>query len=93
MGNIRGITIELGFDNKSRRKLKAIAKHVGALADELEAIDNNMKPCKECGSYNYSVGEVFVDDKELFSHYIECHDCGAKYHDELPTQSQVRRIV
>lgn len=88
MANLKDMTIGLSFDKKSKQRLRAIAKHAGALADELEAIDNNMKPCKECGSYNYSVGEVFVDDKELFSHYIECHDCGAKYHDELPIQHE-----
>ncbi len=39
MGSVRGITIELGFDDKSKLKLRAIAKHVGALADDLDAID------------------------------------------------------
>ena len=34
------ITIDLNFDDKSKLKLRAIAKHVGALADELDAIDN-----------------------------------------------------
>lgn len=34
------ITIDLNFDDKSKMKLRAIAKHVGALADELDAIDN-----------------------------------------------------
>lgn len=34
------ITIDLNFDDKSKIKLRAIAKHVGALADELDAIDN-----------------------------------------------------
>lgn len=48
---VKGITIELGLGNKSKLKLRAIAKHVGALADELDAIDN-MKECPACGSYN-----------------------------------------
>lgn len=39
MADIKGITIELGLDDKSKLKLRAIAKHAGALADELERID------------------------------------------------------
>ncbi|MFJ7919727.1 hypothetical protein ACIQ6U_08200 [Lysinibacillus fusiformis] len=33
------ITIGLEFDDKSKLKLRAIAKHIGALADELDRID------------------------------------------------------
>ena len=83
MPNLKGITIDLGISDKSALKLRAIAKHAEALADELDDIDNK-KPCKECGSFNYSVGEIFADD-ELFSLYIECHDCGVKYHDRSST--------
>lgn len=39
MAKTKGITIRLEFDDKSKLKLRAIAKHVGALADELDAID------------------------------------------------------
>ncbi|MBU5254208.1 hypothetical protein KQI46_20150 [Lysinibacillus capsici] len=39
MGSVRGITIELGFDDKTKLKLRAIAKHAEALADELDRID------------------------------------------------------
>lgn len=35
------ITIDLNFDDKSKLKLRAIAKHAGALADELDRIDNS----------------------------------------------------
>lgn len=34
------ITIDLIFDDKSKLKLRAIAKHTTALADELDNIDN-----------------------------------------------------
>jgi len=40
MAKTKGITIRLEFDDKSKLKLRAIAKHVGALADDLDAIDN-----------------------------------------------------
>ncbi|WP_446936682.1 hypothetical protein [Lysinibacillus fusiformis] len=46
------ITIDLNFDDKSKLKLRAIAKHVGALVDELDVIDNAWQ-C-ECGSLDYS---------------------------------------
>lgn len=36
---IKGITIELGVTDKSVLKLRAIAKHTEALADELDRID------------------------------------------------------
>ncbi len=39
MAKTKGITIGLEFDEKSKLKLRAIAKHVGALADELDKID------------------------------------------------------
>lgn len=84
MANVKGITIELGLSDKSALKLRAISKHTEALADELDRI-NDMQPCKECGSFKYSVAKIY-DDDELISHYIECHDCGVKYHDELPTR-------
>ncbi|MGE6516649.1 hypothetical protein [Lysinibacillus sphaericus] len=41
MANVKGITIELGLSDQSVLKLRAIAKHAGALADELDAIDNS----------------------------------------------------
>lgn len=37
------ITIELGLGDKSKLKLRAIAKHAGDLADELDSIDNDIK--------------------------------------------------
>ena len=80
MASIKGITIELGSTDKSVMKLRAIAKHAEALADELDDIDNK-EPCKECGSFNYSVGELFADG-ELYSLYIECHDCGVRHYDK-----------
>ena len=40
MARVGDIQINLNFDDKSKLKLRAIAKHVGALADELDRIDN-----------------------------------------------------
>lgn len=39
MPSVGDIQINLNFDDKSKLKLRAIAKYVGALADELDAID------------------------------------------------------
>lgn len=55
----KGITIGLEFDDKSKLKLRAIAKHVGALADDLYAIDSN-----ECT-------ELSTRQIELLEHMIE----------------------
>lgn len=74
MGNVRGITIELGFDDKSRRKLKAIAKHAGALADELEEIDKAIE-CPHCGSTDTT---VFFEDNQPC--HIKCNVCVGGHH-------------
>lgn len=59
MANVKGITIELGLGDKSKLKLRAIAKHVGALADDLDAIDSN-----ECS-------ELSTKQIELLQHMVE----------------------
>ena len=47
-----GLSIAINMDtNKMQLKLRAIAKHVEALADELDAIDNVWQ-C-DCGSFEY----------------------------------------
>jgi len=85
MGSIRGITIELGFDNKSKLKLRAIAKHAEALADELDAIDNAWQ-C-ECGSTEYT---TFYECNVLTDN--QCTGCGKYFsfpiEDELPTHPE-----
>lgn len=79
------ITVDVGTE-KIQLKLRAIATHCEALADELDVIDK-LEPCRGCGSFNYSTCKVQHSDGELFSCYIECHGCGVKYHDEdLPTR-------
>lgn len=83
MGSVKGITIELGFDDKSKMKLRAIAKHAGALADELDAIDNaesNDKP-------NYS-SEKHYDDEGCPYYEVNCNKCGISYNGELPTHPE-----
>ncbi|WP_421924842.1 hypothetical protein [Lysinibacillus capsici] len=82
MGSVRGITIELGFDNKSKLKLRAIAKHVSALADELDAIDNAWT-CSECG-HGTKVTRYHDDTRD----YTQCEACGALVDDELPTHPE-----
>lgn len=86
MGNVKGITIELGFDNKSQRKLKAIAKHAGALADELEEIDNAVE-CPYCGSIDVTT-QSLVGDDEVKTSYHECEQCHRTFNDELPTHHE-----
>ncbi|TQR28333.1 hypothetical protein C7Y47_22085 [Lysinibacillus sphaericus] len=86
MAKVGGITIELGFDSKSKLKLRAIAKHAEALADELDAIDNRWE-CPRCGESDYD--DYFAG--ETFKHRV-CNACSILYDgqdikiDELPTR-------
>jgi len=85
MPSVGDISINLNFDDKSKLKLRAIAKHAGALADELDTIDSN-----ECT-------ELSTKQIELLEHMIELNKqnrmsiCSCdiervlKLDDELPT--------
>lgn len=82
MANVKGITVELGINtDKVQHKLRAIAKHVGALADELDAIDNS-KPCPHCGSLD--VRKYYIGND---IHRMMCNDCDTAFaiDDGLPT--------
>lgn len=77
----RGVTIEVGVDtDKLQLKLRAIAKHVGALADELYRIDNAWQ-C-DCGSTEYvtTFGDGFLTDNQ-------CMGCGK--HFSLPNEDEL----
>ncbi|MED3803999.1 hypothetical protein P4562_18920 [Lysinibacillus xylanilyticus] len=84
MAKVEGITIGLEFDSKSKLKLRAIAKHAGALADELDAIDNTWM-C-DCGSLDYS--DHTYPSGSLVTRV--CDKCKESYiipnDNELPTQ-------
>lgn len=69
MANLKDMTIGLSFDKKSQQRLRAIAKHASALADELEQIDNAIE-CPHCGSTDTTV--IFKDDKP---YHIKCNVC------------------
>lgn len=80
---MKGITIELGLSDKSVLKLRAIAKHAEALADELDAIDN-VEPCVECDSINHSESNLYDgNSEEPILSIKQCDDCGHSI--ELPT--------
>lgn len=66
-------TIDIVFDKKSIAKLKAIAKHAGALADELEEIENS-EECPKCGDI-METKRYFADNK-LISVSAQCNSCG-----------------
>lgn len=83
MGSVRGITIELGFDDKSKLKLRAIAKHVGALADELDLIDNTWM-C-DCGSLDYS-DHTYPSGMSVTRVCDKCKESYIIPNEELPTQ-------
>lgn len=55
-----GLTIDLGLDEKTILKLRAIAKHAEALANELDAID--AAQCLTCGGL-LEITEISIGDK------------------------------
>ena len=66
--------------NKMQLKLRAIAKHTAALADELDAIDNAWQ-CSECGSNSYT---TLFDGTNIVM--CTCDGCGKHLtNDDLPT--------
>ena len=70
---LKGITVDLSVHTKSSvAKLKAIAKHTAALADELEEIDKSI--CPECGDL-MDVTNFYADTKAIHSSSI-CSNCG-----------------
>lgn len=69
--------------NKLQLKLRAIAKHIGALADELDAIDN-MFICPQCG--NSDICKSYINGG---LNRVSCNGCGyviTDEDDELPTR-------
>ncbi|WP_150284151.1 hypothetical protein [Rummeliibacillus sp. TYF-LIM-RU47] len=71
------LTIDLGFNKRSQLKLKAIAKHAGvmakeleALADELEEIDQAIE-CPHCGSFEVS---TYMTD-HVQPYQLKCDKC------------------
>lgn len=82
------LSIDLGLDDKTKLKLRAIAKHAGALADELEAIDNGWS-CT-CGTSDYH-DTILCDGgtDEVVLHERQCNDCHTTFsmlNEELPTR-------
>lgn len=73
------ISVDMNTD-KLQLKLRAIAKHAEALADELNRIDN-MIECPECGGGD--VCEMHINNEPT---YASCNYCGHVIHDDdLPT--------
>jgi len=79
------ITIELNFDDKSKLKLRAIAKHAGALADELDGIDKGIG-CDNCGSYH--VYETGPEHLACGNCKMQFHKTNAMFYNESPTRLQ-----
>lgn len=85
---LKDLLVNIEFDEKTKLKLRAIAKHAEALADELDAIDHGWK-CS-CGSTEYQdtiMGDAGTD--EVVLHQRKCNDCHTKFSmidDELSTK-------
>lgn len=76
-GNL-SIDVAMNTD-RMQLKLRAIAKHAEALADELDAIDNAWQ-C-DCGSFKCEYSKFFSGDsgEEPYLSYRECLECGEQY--------------
>ena len=87
MANIKEMTIDIGMSKKSLLKLRAIAKHTAALADELDAIDNAWQ-C-ECGSFDYNdieiASKLYKRTCKNCNETFVINDDDEGYDDELPT--------
>ena len=84
MAEPEGITLKMEMNtDKLQMKLRAIAKHAEALANELDAIDNAWK-CPNCGASDYQ--DVFANDEFEFRHCNECNHAFTGDKVELPTQ-------
>ena len=59
--------------NQLQRKLRAIAKHAEALADELKAIDDSK--CPECGGTEIECATFYKED-EVHYERCRCLTCG-----------------
>lgn len=70
MADIKGITINFKPTPKTARKLHAIAKHAEALANELDAIDNEWA-CSNCGHDTYS--SFYANDTLQYKQCERCH--------------------
>ena len=57
------------------RKLRAIAKHTEALADELKLIDQEV--CPLCGSGDIEITKLYGDGKVVNTKY-DCKHCSAE---------------
>lgn len=69
--------IGIGIDKNMPAKLKAIAKHLNTMAEELEQI--NKESCPDCGTlgeriYGYADGMSVSKSK-----YYHCSNCGNDY--------------
>lgn len=70
-----------GFDidtSSIEKKLRAIAKHATALADELKKLDE--EKCPDCGSKEVEVARTYGDN-ERYDIAITCHNCGLGIHE------------
>jgi len=80
----KGITVSIDMDtDKMQLKLRAIAKHVGALADELDAIDNTWM--FDCGSLDYS-DHTYPSGTSVTRVCDKCKESYIIPNEELPTQ-------
>ncbi|MEG0260668.1 MAG: hypothetical protein RR595_09780 [Lysinibacillus sp.] len=89
MNEHKDVLASMGIDLDTKRfelKLRAIAKHAEALADELDRIGNdNYDPCPKCGGHSTEVDTIY-SGTDAVETYLCCHDCVETFDYELPTR-------
>lgn len=84
MAEAKGITLVVGMNtDKLKLKLRAIAKHAEALANELDAIDNAWE-CPNCAESNYQ--DLHANNEFEFRICNECNHAFTGESIELPTR-------
>ncbi|MGX7596304.1 hypothetical protein ACWNS2_13815 [Planococcus plakortidis] len=77
--NNQGITIDVSANTSDlEEKLRVIAKHATALADDLKKLDE--EKCLECGSKEVEVTRAYGDN-DRYEIAITCFNCGIGSHE------------
>lgn len=77
MKKLDKLTMELSMNtDKISKKARIISKHLLALANELDGVDDSF--CDDCGSSEYKkISMLKYHDRTLYN--VECIECGNKY--------------
>ena len=76
MGKTNGQSVTINIEantSELESKLRVIAKHATALAEDLRKMDEEQ--CPHCGSRDVDVARLHGDQKDSYQLVIECRTC------------------